>query len=135
MIVVVSVLGYWFFFNGTGELLGSSRTSTLLTSPPLRASDFFFNYSKCRVGDVMYVNFYVTNTANATVDFLNASVRYDSFVFSNGTVIYSNQVHFSAVPTVGSVGRWHMGIPVVGFWANDTSVSSVKMTFAVFITE
>ena len=83
----------------------------------------------------MYVNFYVTNTANATVDFLNASVRYDSFVFSNGTVIYSNQVHFSAVPTVGSVGRWHMGIPVVGFWANDTSVSSVKMTFAVFITE
>jgi len=118
-----------------GEYAGTSATSTLWTGAPLQASDFFFNYSKCRVGDVMYVDFYVTNSANATVNYLNSSVTYDAFVFSNGTVISSNQVHSSVRAIVGSVGRWHIGIPVVGFWPNGTSVSSAKITFAVFIKE
>ena len=83
----------------------------------------------------MFVDLYVTNSANATVDYLNASLTYDAVVFSNGTVIYSNQVHSTVNPTVGSVGRWHIGIPIVGFWANGTSVSSVKITFAVFVEE
>jgi len=83
----------------------------------------------------MFVDLYVTNSANATVDYLNASLTYDTIVFSNGTVIYSNQVHSSSNPTVGSVGRWHIGIPVVGFWTNGTSVTSVRMTFAVFVRE
>ena len=87
------------------------------------------------MGDVIYINFIVTNKANATVHYLNSSVAYDTVLFSNGTMIYSNQVHSSERATTGSVGRWHIGIPVVGFWPNGTSVSSIKITFAVFIQE
>ena len=135
VVIAVSASAYWLFVNSTGGSAGVSTTSTLWTGPPLQASDFFFNYSKCKVGDVIYINFIVTNKANATVHYLNSSVAYDTVLFSNGTMIYSNQVHSSERATTGSVGRWHIGIPVVGFWPNGTTVSSVKMTFAVFIQE
>jgi hypothetical protein len=62
-------------------------------SAPARSD--FFNYTKCRVGDVIYINFIVTNKANATVHYLNSSVTYDTVLFSNGTMIYSNQIHSS----------------------------------------
>ena len=115
--------------------LGTTSTSTTWTGPPLSASDFIFNYSKCKVGDNIYLNFNVTNKQNVSVHFLNSSVAYGTVVFSNGTVIQSKQVHTSITPVVGSVGRWHIGIPVVGFWPNGTSVSSVQVTFAVYVEE
>jgi len=135
VIILAAVSAYWFYVNQPQMFSGSSATSSLLTGPPLQGSDFFFNYSKCRVGDAMYIDFFVRNRENATVHYLNSSLTYDMFLFSNGTTIYSYQVHSDERPTVGSVGQWHIGVPVVGFWPNGTSVSSVKVTFAVSIQE
>ena len=135
LVIVVSVSVYWMFVNQSGVPAGSSATSTLWTGPPLQASDFIFNYSKCRVGDNIYLDFNVTNKEKVSVHYLNSSVTYDTVVLSNGTVIQSNQVHSSVTPVVGSVGRWHIGIPVVGFWPNGTSVSSIQVTFAVYVQE
>ena len=135
VIIVVSVSAYWTFVKQSNEAASTSTVSTISTGPPLQESDFFFNYSKCRSEYVIYINFYVRNQRNETVHYLNSSVTWLTIGFSNGTVINSNQVHVDAKLFVGALGQWHIGIPVTGFWPNNTSIVSVKLTFTVFVRE
>jgi len=134
VILVVSVSAYWTFVKHSNELTSTSTISTL-SSPLLQEGDFSFNYSKCRSEYVIYINFHVANQRNETVHYLNSSVTLLTIGFSNGTVIDSNQVHMDDIPVIGAVGQWHIGIPVSGFWPNNTSIASVKLTFTVFVQE
>jgi len=134
LIILASGSTYWSFTKHLNES-AVQPTSTSWSSEPLQESDFSFNFTKCRVDGVMYLNFYVTNWPNETVHFLNSSVRYDIVVFSNGTVVDSNQLHWSDKVLVSPVGQWHMGVPIAGLWPNNTNVISVKLTFSVFVQE
>ena len=135
LVVVASISAYWAFFNQSKGPVSVSTASTFSPSAPLNASEFSFNYTKCRQGDVIYINFYVTNKPNETVHYVNSSVTYDTILFSNGTLVTSNQVHSSEKATQGPLGTWHIGIPVAGLWPNGVTVSSAQITFTVFILE
>lgn len=134
LIIIAAGSAYWSFTRHTNEST-LQPTSTSWTGPPLQESDFSFNFTKCRVDGVIYLNFYVANRPNETVHYLNSSVTYNTVVFSNGTVVDSDQVHGSEKVQISPVGQWHMGVPVAGLWPNNTSVVSVKLTFSVFVQE
>lgn len=135
LLAVIVLAAYWIYYSYHTPQPLSTSTFRI----PLSDSDFFLADSyKCWSNTTGFPNpvLYIVllNRFNESVHFINNSITYDTFTFSNGSTVNPDKTNTNSTPDFATYSAFRVNFHISNL-AKDVKLTAAKIEVVVFVLE
>lgn len=136
LLSIIMLVTYWIYYSYYSPT-GISTTSTFHI--PLNDSDFFLAHAYTCISNttdvtnpVLYI--VLLNRFNESVHFINNSITYDTFSFSNGSTVHPHKTNTNTTVDFAPYSAFRVNFHISNL-ANGVRLTAAKIEVAVFVLE